>query len=433
MRGIRRPPPPPAGPPSNGARPSNPRGGRDAPETAAAHTNVPVPDLFVDAEYSSDESEADHLDLRGGKSREPPASCSNDRTKQMAAQPAMSRIDPPDEPIQQMNRYNGPNSARGKSPKATNTSSSRGVDRSQTGRNQIAQGNHRDNKHSSMLLQEEEELLYEQYQDQLFRQQPVQFQQQPQQQQLQQQQQLYQPLSSHYGQFNIAPAVEMTTLNGNGTNKKQSKKKHKNHSVQESKNRGRYNTAQLLLNPTEEVDVENTIDRVLDTIPITENGQISRHKTHEEFYNLENIESSDDESSDDDEERPLRGRSNNTDTPIPRSATSFASAIEHCYNKTIVVLIVLLSVLYVRDHTPRYKRHQSQLAEERYRKSHVPDPMKVYNSADDDSTRARDHDPTNVYRKKKKKKVDDTDKDEKNVYNQVSAGERISDRPAKKR
>eukprot|EP00956_Cyclotella_meneghiniana_P033687 scaffold98358_cov28-Cyclotella_meneghiniana.AAC.1 len=62
--------------------------------------------------------------------------------------------------------------------------------------------------------------------------------------------------------------------------------------------------------------------------------------------------------------------------------------------------------------------------------------MKVYNSADDDSTQARDHDPTNVY-VKKKKKHDDVNKDvddkkKKNVYNRVSAGERISDRPAKK-
>ena len=51
---------------------------------------------------------------------------------------------------------------------------------------------------------------------------------------------------------------------------------------------------------------------------------------------------------------------------------------------------------------------------EEYQHNHVDDPMKVYNSNDDDSTHAKDHDPTNL-------------------YNKVSAGERISDRPAKKR
>ena len=248
--------------------------------------------------------------------------------------------------------------------------------------------------------------------------------------------------------------VEMTALNNNGikNNNKQSKKKQQNknqqQSVQHSNNRGRYssNTYSQLLNnnPKEEFDVENTIDRVLDTIPVAEHGQSQRHKTHEEFYNLNNSESSDDESSydDDDEERPLRGRSNSTNSSLhiisPTTTTTFTSRIEQCYNKTIIILITLLSILFLRDHTPWYKRYQSKLAEERYQNNHVPDPMKVYNSADDDSTQARDHDPTNVYVKKKMKKHDDVnddddDKKKKNVYNRVSAGERISDRPAKKR
>ena len=66
MRGIRRPPSPPAEPLSSSAE-ANPRGRRDARETAAEPSIMPqsqIPDLFADAEYSSDESEADD-DIRG--------------------------------------------------------------------------------------------------------------------------------------------------------------------------------------------------------------------------------------------------------------------------------------------------------------------------------------------------------------------------------
>ena len=389
MRGIRRPPPPPAEPPADeDVRVSNnSRGIRDAPEdmsrissyhprnNSRSNRGNNVPDLF-DNQYSSDESDpGDHN--RRGRLREPPSN--SDYEQHVGNTRQMNRSDPPDEEfgfatINQRNSNNYPNT-RGKSSRAANNPS-----RARSN----SRGRKQTKRHSAKLLDDEEE-LYEQYQDELFHQQPLFAQEQ-------------QPISSHYGQFNIAPVVEMAPLN----NGKKSKKKNQR-SFRESKNVGRYTQ----LNHDED-DVENTIDRVLDTIPST--GQ-QQHKTHEEFYNLDDNESSD---SDDDEERPLRKSSSSSSLHIERRSSPATSRWENCLNRTLVTLIALLSIIFVRDHTPWWKAHQNRLAVQKYENEHVDDPMKVYNTADDDSTHARDHDPTNL-------------------YNKVTAGERISDRPAKKR
>jgi hypothetical protein len=356
-------------------------------------TNRPnIPDLFDDR-YSSDESDARSSTGRE-RSREPPSS--SEWRGEVPRQAPL--LDPPDE-----NRYDGRGgqrnhynnraqdadrshydhgraannnqATRGKSPRSTNDTA-RGIQGTNHGKKTVR-------RNSSKLLDDEEE-LYEQYQDELFHQQPLFAQQQ-------------QTMSSHYGQFNITPLVEMTPMNG-GKSKKQ-KQKHK--STRESKSRGRY--SQLDHN---EDDVEESIDRILDTLPGTQQQQ----KTHKEFYNLDSDGS---DSEDDDEERPLRKSRSSSSLNIQR-LTSTSSRWENCLNRTLVTLIALLSFIFIRDHTPWWKNYQSRIAMEKYENEHVQDPMKVYNSADDDSTHARDHDPTNV-------------------YNKVSAGERISDRPAKKR
>lgn len=384
MRGLRRPPPPPAEPPAaeDAQRANYSKGKVDAPEDTPQtvpsyaprrHQSRNIPDLFDD-QYSSDESEV-HNPVKRGKSREPPSSSDVEECSRGASKQTAHRLDPPDEDFTVSTRDQ---LTRGKSPSST----SRGRARSNSkGRKKDAHPR----RHSAKLLDAEEE-LYEQYQDELFHQQPAMYAQQ-------------QPImSAQYGQFNITPMVEMAPLNGNKSNKK------KQRQIKESKSKGRYSQIE-----DNEEDVEHTIDRVLDTIPVNDDQQ---HKTHEDFYNLDESDESDSDS-DYDEERPLR-RSNSSSSLRIRRSIPTTPRWENCLNRIVVTLIAFLSFVFIRDHTPWWKNYQNRIAMEKYEQNHGNDPMKVYNSNDDDSTHARDHDPMNL-------------------YNKVSAGERISDRPAKKR
>jgi hypothetical protein len=413
MRGLRRPPPPPAEPPASNSAASAPRnstGKRDAPEGSphvmssyqphnnrrgVFKSNNNVPDLFDD-QYFSDESDSGSPPERGGRlQREPP---SNSDVEWGNSRHIAPSVDPPDELLFAHNdnhnrgRDTNPHVMRGESPSASRSNS---------------RSRNRQSKRPSAKLLEDEEELYEQYQDELFHQQPLYTHQYS-------QQQVQQPVSSHYGQFNIAPAlVEMTPL----STKKKKKKQHRSSSIKQSKNKGRYSQ---LDQEEEDDDVEKSIDRVLDSIPGT-NPQQQQRKTHEEFYNLSSDKSDDSDS--DDEERPLTqnssSRTHHSSFLTNHTATSFR---EKCLNR---LLLALISLLFLRDHTPWYKSYQQRLAIQKYNSNHQEDPMKVYNSGDDDSMNARDHDPTGDSLSKVKK----LDK----LYFGKSAGERISGRPAEKR
>ena len=285
MRSLRRPPPPPAAAADDVHHADYSRGRVDAPEDTPRTGPSYSPrrarsrdiSAFFDDEYSSDENDAHSL-VKRGKSREPPSSSDMDEYYVDSSKQAVYRLDPPDEDFGDRARHQV---TRGKSL----SSASRGRARSKSkGRKKDIQPG----GHSGRLLDAEEE-LYEQYQDELFRQQPAQYAQQ-------------QPISSHYGQFDITPMMEMAPLNGRKSNKK------KQRPTKESKSKGRY--AQL---EHDEEDVDRTIDKVLDTIPVNEE---KRHKTHDEFYNLDESDESD---SDYDEERPLRRSNSSSSFHIQRS------------------------------------------------------------------------------------------------------------------
>jgi hypothetical protein len=275
-------------------------------------------------------------------------------------------------------------SSRGKSPRTPNHSS----------RDDFSNNSRSSRRHFKRFsaddypLQDDEEELYEQYQDDRFHQQSFVH---------------AEHTSSQYGQFNIAPLVEMTPMNGKSKKQKKSKQgKNDDGAWQPSK--GRY--SEIPPNQNQE-DVEHDIDDMLDAIPATQ------HKNHKEFYNFD-PDKEDESSSDDDEERPLRRSDSSSSFYIQRKAAKPESFMEKCLNRTLITVIALLTIVYIRDHTTWYKEYQSRVAMEKYENELITDPMSVYNTNDDDSTHTKDHDPTNK-------------------YNKFTAGERISDRKPEKR
>ncbi|KAL3804694.1 hypothetical protein HJC23_008509 [Cyclotella cryptica] len=456
MRALQRPPPPPQEPPSqsdeflrNNAQPTNSsRGRRDAPATESKdhvsrqgrfnQNNFGYPDIMYDGQYSSDESESP---IPAGKnncgdqnsriSREPPTNSDVDgwrkHTSRSSTQPASSvqKQDPPDEAakscgidnqravnnriIRSYDRYgdHGQNwvdrkttnhDASGKSTRAGSNSSPRDYLSSNLSASKVLHSKRIFAKDYPLLDHEED--LYEKYQDEMFHKQPL----------VQQQ-----TISSQYGQFNIAPLIEMSPFHG----KKSKKQMHGQYSNKQQRlddykwqskpSTGRYSHR----DHDENKDVvEQDIDGLLDEI-----SDAGKHrKAHEELYNRNDEQEyeTDDDSDDYDEERPLRRSSSSSSLHIRRStAPNVLSRTEKCLNHTLALVIGLLSLVFIRDHTPWWKRYQSRVAMEKYENEMTVDPMKVYNTNDDDSTHARDHDPLNL-------------------YNEVTAGKRISDRPAEK-
>lgn len=407
-----------------------PLGGRSNPNSTA------YPDM-LDGQYSSDESESpilaekhDCSDQTNRIAREPPPDTYAEgwrnhpprNTRQATS--SVQKQDPPDETfyshridnqrevknnsIQGYNQYsyreqhradrittnhgpsgNSTRTGRNSSPHdylSSNRSASRGLHTKRISANDFP-------------LIDDEEDLYEQYQDELFRKQPL---VQP------------QPMSSQYGQFSIAPLVEMSPLHGKKSKKQNQQQKSKSHQHlddfkwQSRPSTGRYSRRDC---DESEDDVEHDIDDMLDKI----SGTGKHHKTNEKLYNFNDEQDEESDDDDYDEERPLRRSTSSSSIYIQRSNVPTAlSRTETCLNRTLALVIALLSLVFIRDHTPWWKKYQSRVAMEKYENERTSDPMKVYNTNDDDSTKARDHDPLNLYK-------------------DITAGKRISDRPAEKR
>lgn len=289
---------------------------------------------------------------------------------------------------------------------------------------------HNNDEHDdSPLLDVEEQLQYEQYQDQHYHQQFV------------HSQQTTNPpdpdddiagYSSSLRQFTLAPlSVEMTSLNSKASEQRKAKKEERTLKQQEKAQQsqfslGRYETV------NSNHSSENESDGELDDFSYGDvNDESSEHgiTRHEEFYNYDD----DDDSDDEDEERPLRRtrsklRQNRRSPPPP-----IMTRCETYQNRALVAAFALVALLFVRDHTSWWKKHKARVEYEKHHHHHKDgtddddsvrnvklDPMAVYNSNDDDSTHTKDHDPLHKYVK------------EENKYNEHSAGERIAGRPAQK-
>jgi len=282
-------------------------------------------------------------------------------------------------------------------------------------------------EHDSPLLDVEEQLQYEHFQDQHY------------QQQFMHPQRSNDPCpdetsgySSSLRQFSLAPlSLEMTSLNSKASKEQKAQKEERrlqrqNKAEQIQFSLGRYETM------NSKHSSENGSDSEIDDFSYGDgNDESSEHGVtrHEEFYNYQ---VDDDDSDDEDEERPLR-RTRSKLRQNRRSPPPIITRCERYQNRALVAALALVALLFVRDHSPWWKKHKARVEYEKHHHHHKDgtddddsvrnvklDPMAVYNTNDDDSTHTKDHDPLLKYVK------------EENKYNEHSAGERISGRPAQK-
>ncbi|KAL7499269.1 hypothetical protein ACHAWT_006890 [Skeletonema menzelii] len=281
----------------------------------------------------------------------------------------------------------------------------------------------------SPLLDVEEQLQYEQYEDQHYQQYFLQPKQNntdaPDPDEIQE-------YSSSHRQFSLAPLnVEMTSYTSKASKERKAKKEKRRLQQQQKAQQsqfsmGRYETGNSNQSESDGESYEFSYgDDGADTDESSEHG-ITRH---EDFYNYD-----EDDSDDEDEERPLRrSRSSNKLPNNRRSPPPIMTRCERYQNRALVAAFAMVALLFVRDHTPWWKNHKTRVEFEKHHHHHEDgsddddnvrnvklDPMAVYNSNDDDSTHTKDHDPLHKYIK------------EDNKYNEHSAGERISGRPAQK-
>ena len=274
----------------------------------------------------------------------------------------------------------------------------------------------------SPLLDEREQMQYKEYEDQRYCQQQINA---PDPGEIQQ-------FSSSHRQFTLAPLkqVEMTSLN-NGKSAKERKAKKEERRLQQQQraqqshfSQGRYDYVSSSQSESDD-ESDNCYDDD-DDDECTDHGR----RRHEEFYNYDYEEA---DSTDEDEERPLRRPRSSNKRRNDRESPPILTHCERVQNRALVAAFALVALLFVRDHTPWWKKHTARVEIEKYHHHHGDgsddddsvrnvklDPMAVYNSNDDDSTHTKDHDPLHQYIK------------EDNKYNEHSAGERISSRPAQK-
>jgi len=284
-------------------------------------------------------------------------------------------------------------------------------------------------EHDSPQLDVEEQLQYEQYEDQDYHQHFL----HPQQNNDPDPDEIQEYSSSHR-QFSLAPlSVEMTSLNSKVSKERKAKKEERRLKQQQKAQQsqfslGRYENVKS--NQSESDDESD--DYSYGDVDDDDDDESSEHgmSRHEDFYNYDD----DDDSDDEDEERPLRrSRSSNKLRTNRRSPPPIMSRCERYQNRALVAAFALVAVLFIRDHSPRWQKHKARVEYEKHHHHHKDgsddddnvrnvklDPMAVYNSNDDDSTHTKDHDPLHKYIK------------EENKYNEHSAGERISGRPAQK-
>ncbi len=319
------------------------------------------------------------------------------------------------------------------------------------------QYNGEDDENDSPLLDMQEKIQYDNYQDQHYHQQFL----HPQQTNYRQDESP--AYSSSHRQFNLAPLnVEMTTFNSMERKaKKDERRLRQQQKAQQSTfSLGRYETVN---SSNHSSDNASDSDYDFDYNSGNSDDESSDHEktTHEEFYNYDDDD--DDDTDDEDEERPLRrSRSSNKLRQNHHRSQPIMTRCERYQNRALLVAFALVAVLFIRDQTPWWKRHQARVEYQKHHHHHKDgsddddsvrktqlDPFTVYNSNDDDSTHTRDHDPLHKYVKEGETKLDPDavaaahgssshaenfaqDAKEENKYDEHTAGERISDRPAQK-
>ena len=282
---------------------------------------------------------------------------------------------------------------------------------------------HPDAYHTDNSLLEDEEEMYSQLEEQMYSHQSLVVESES--------ESSHQPISCR--QFNLNPIFDIELANVKEKNENRGSNKIQKARVSK-KNETRQREAPLSYMLDDDSEDEEDVDALLDACDVPT-------KTHEEFYNED---SSTDE---DDEERPLRrsGSSNDLRRRLRRTrATSVLGSWEIVLNRCLVLSFCIVGLIYVREHTPGYKKDAS-LHHHHHALSNTDDdddtwrrpidPMSVYNTNDDDSTHTKDHDPTHSYdkytnrdaSKPGKESAGDVSKPD-SKYSKESAGVRISER-----
>lgn len=318
-------------------------------------------------------------------------------------------------------------------------------------------------ENDSPLLDMQEQNQYDNYQDQHYHQQFL----HPQQTSYRQDESP--AYSSSHRQFNLAPLnVEMTTFNSRERKaKKDERRLRQQQKAQQSTfSLGRYETVN---SSNHSSDNASDSDYDFDYNSGDSDDESSDYgiKTHEEFYNYDDDDDEDD-TDDEDEERPLRrSRSSNKLHQNRDRSQPIMTRCERYQNRALLMAFILVALSFIRDQTPWWKRHQARVEYQKHHHHHKDgsddddsvrktqlDPFTVYNSNDDDSTHTRDHDPLHKYVKEGDTKLDPdavaaahgssshvnedkvensaSDATKENKYDEHTAGERISDRPAQK-
>lgn len=405
-------------------------------------------------------SENDHTEYRSNKSsgRAGSKPVTRAEQKRTAAATITRRQDPPDESQlittsshSSENRINK-NNQDGRNRRKTNdydetqsiaasshSSKNRINKYNQDGRNRRRSNDHFNHQYHNSIqrdspqLDEEEQLQYEQYEDQHYHQHflhPI----QKQNNSLEPDE--MQEYSTSHRQFSLAPLnVEMTSYKSKASKERNAKKEERRLQQQQKAQRSQFSQGRYENVDSNQSDSDDVSDDYSYGYDDDDDDQSSYRgiTRHEQFYNYD-----DDDSDDEDEERPLRrSRSSsrlqkNRRSPPPAIMTR----CEKYQNRALMIAFAMVAFMFVRDHSPWWKKHKASVEYAKHHHHHEDgsddddnvrnvklDPMSVYNSNDDDSTHTKDHDPTHKYIK---------EEEEDNKYNEHSAGERISSRPAMK-